>query len=33
MAVDPVAEARSIIQTALKGLEDETRSLERALAG
>jgi transposase-like protein len=33
MAVDPVAEARSIIQAALKDLEDESRSLERALAG
>ena len=33
MAVDPVAEARSIIQAALKDLENEARSLERALAG
>jgi hypothetical protein len=33
MAVDPVVEARSIVQTALKNLEDEARSLERALAG
>jgi hypothetical protein len=32
MAVDSVAEARSIIQAALKSLEDEARSLERALA-
>jgi hypothetical protein len=33
MAVDSVAEARSIIQAALKNLEDEAGSLERALAG
>ena len=32
MAVDPVAEARSIIQAALKAIEAEARSLERALA-
>jgi transposase-like protein len=32
MAVDPVAEARSIIEAALRGVEEETRRLERALA-
>jgi transposase-like protein len=33
MAVDPVAQARSIIEAALRGVEEETRRLERALAG
>jgi hypothetical protein len=33
MAVDPVAEARSVIQAALRDIEGEIRSLERALAG
>jgi hypothetical protein len=33
MTVDPIAEARSIVQAALKAVEDEARSLERALAG
>jgi hypothetical protein len=33
MAVDPVAQARSIIEAALNGVEEETRRLERALAG
>jgi Fic family protein len=32
MAVDPVAEARSIVQAALRDVEEEARSLERALA-
>jgi hypothetical protein len=33
MAADSVAQARSMIQTALKEVESEIRSLERALAG
>jgi transposase-like protein len=33
MAVDLVAEARSVIQAALRDIEGEIRSLERALAG
>ena len=31
MAVDPVTEARSIIEVALRGVEEETHRLERAL--